>query len=123
MLSAVKSIRNAAAHNNCTINDLKTRSTTAPQSMLQEVSQVPGIGRDLRQSRLSVRAIFEFISLLVLYDRYARGTVRESHIAQLQQLFFVRMLKHKEYFAENDLLASSYRFVAQIVRHLFGKEI
>ncbi len=123
LLSAVKSIRNAAAHNNCIINDLKKQNTKTPQDMLKRISQIPGIGNALRQNRLSVRAIFEFVSLLVLYDCCARGSARKTHVAQLKQLFFGRIMEHKDYFIENDVLVSSYRFVAQIIGYIFDKEI
>lgn len=119
-LDRVRQIRNAAAHNNCIINDLnssKTHSKT-PKFITEFVSSA-GIGQNMRQKKLSNRRVNQIVHLLYVYDKVVNSTnTRNIRLAEVRDLLDTRIVQHKEYFQHNLLLTSTYDFFKKIVSTL-----
>lgn len=118
LLNSVKSLRNACAHNNCIIHNLRSGSTRPSKTVSQFVGKIPNISRDTRQRFLSVRPIFEFCSLLVVYDNIVSDTVKSHRYNELSALVNERMAKHEDYYCEQLILSSSYDFIKKVTDFL-----
>ncbi len=117
-LNPVKSLRNACAHNNCLINNLRSGQTKPGYVINNFVSKIPGISRDVRKKYLSVRPIFEFVTLLMVYDKVVSSTIKTYRYNELKKLVDERLTKHAEYYENQQLLKSSYDFIKKIVDFL-----
>lgn len=63
--------------------------------------------------------MLEFVSLLYVYNRSVIGAVKKNRIKELEELFFVRMIRNKEYFKTNELIKSNYKFACEIIMDWF----
>lgn len=115
LLAPVQSLRNACAHNNCMINNLRSGMTRPGRVIDQYVAEIPGISKDSRKKYLSVRPIFEWINLLYVYEQVTSKDVKAHRFDELKELVYGRMTKHKEYYARQQLLQGTYNFVKKVV--------
>ena len=115
-LHLVRSLRNAATHNNCLFADLRSGSTIAPQVLANAVSQLGSVTNSQRRKKLSCRSVLEFVALLYEYDHLVLDKVREHRVEQLNDLFFGRMLEKKSFFVNNDLLRTTYEFCVKMIQ-------
>lgn len=119
-LDRVRQIRNAAAHNNCIINDLNAsdRPGKAPLFITQFLSDA-GIKRDARSKKLSNRRINQLVHLLYVYDCVVTSeNTRAMRLAEMRELLDRRMLQHRAYFRQNAVITSAYQFFHQIIDRL-----
>lgn len=125
-LDRVRQIRNAAAHNNCIINDLRPEESTE-----RDVSNAPrfitnfahraGIGKGMRKKKLANRRINQIVHLFYVYDKVVTSeNTRSTRMEELHDLLHTRMLLHKDYFSENGLLTSTYEFFEKITDNLMS---
>lgn len=119
VLNLVKSLRNASAHNNCIIACLNHKTSGTPAEISQKVASVTTINTNQRQKKLSQRPTLEFVALLYAYDLIVSEKVKSKGVEELKSLVFVRMSRNKNYFADNDLIKSSYEFICKVVSNFF----
>lgn len=126
-LFPIKKLRNAAAHNNCLINNLKTNisgGVTPNKRIYNEVCKIKDMPKRSVEKRMTHPIVHDFVVLLYVFasvvnsDKTKRYTLNE-----LKNLFDVRMTKHKEYFTNNSLLISTYRFTKLILDKLYTDSI
>ena len=118
ILNSVKSIRNACAHNNCIIHDLRKGCSRPTPKISQFIGTIPNITRSERQSALSVRAVYELTALVYLYNKVVFEPVKKHRLFELQDLVNGRMIKHADYFKKQDIIKSSYKFLKKVVDFL-----
>ena len=118
VLNSVKSLRNACAHNNCIIHNLRKGSTIPSARITTFVSSIPSVSKSERKSVLSVRAVYELTALVYLYNEVVFEPVRKRRFEELYKLVNERMLEHADYFFKQDIIKSSYRFFKKIVDFL-----
>lgn len=117
-LNAVKSLRNACAHNNCIIYNLRKTGTKPTQEVTQFVGNINTISQNERRTKLKSRPIFEIASLLCLYDKVAFDTIKSHRYKELNVLVNERMVKHKNYFENQQIICAAYNFLKKIVDFL-----
>ncbi len=122
IIHLVKNLRNGAAHNNCILANLAHSTAWAPHEISSEIKKIKSISNDQRQKRLSCRPMLEFVCLLYVYKSIVSDRVKYHRIQELKELFFVRMLKRKEYFKDNDLIKSNYQFACKVIAAFFPEE-
>ncbi len=115
LLNPTKSLRNACAHNNCIINNLRRGTSRPGAKVVGFVSKIDSISKDVRKKHLSVRPIFEFVNLIMVYDMVVSSDVKRNRLEELNILVNARMTKHAEYYQNQQLLKSSYGFIKKIV--------
>lgn len=120
LLNPVKSLRNACAHNNCIINNLRRGSTRPTRKVSQFVSSVPNISGDIRRKYLSAQPIFEFCSLLIVYNDVVSENIKKHRYVELSNLINERMTKHSDYYSNQQLLSSAYDFIRKITEFLIN---
>lgn len=117
-LRIVKFLRNACAHNNCLINNLASNNQSFTQSkdIAYLASKVPDISAKTRAKKMGNRTIHDFVALLYCFDSIVTShSVKLRQFQRLKKLFDERFVKHRDYFASNALLCSSYTFVKKVV--------
>lgn len=118
LLNSIKSIRNACAHNNCVIYNLKKGNTKPNNRVLHWVQEIPGTMSGEIKSKLSNQPVYEFVCLLYLYNKIIPANVKSIRFKELRELFYGRILKHKDYYYDNQVISSTYKFILKIVDYL-----
>ena len=119
VINLVKNIRNGAAHNNCILTDLSPNSSKPPAEIKEVVSKINAINQNQRKKKLSSRPMLEFVCLIYVYDIVVSDDIKVHRIEELKNLFFNRMLRNKEYFANNELIKSNYDFACKVINSFF----
>ncbi len=126
LLWSLKFIRNASAHNNCLLNSLripyshsnisKGDEIIPTKKLITYISKIPNLSYASRKKKIFNPVMHDFIASLVLFDLVCgSNALYEKTFRNLDNLFKIRFLKHKEYF-ENDLyLISLYNFCVKII--------
>lgn len=122
-LDRVRQLRNACAHGNAIINDLKPaktneNSSVAPKFITEFVARA-GVSKTTRDKKLSNPRINQIVHLLYVYDKVVIGEYTRTHrIEELKNLMDRRILENKEFFGSNDLLVSTYEFFKKIIENV-----
>lgn len=119
ILNSVKDLRNACAHNNCLLADLRSYNTTKPNRLISTyISEISDIGSNSRKRNLQSRPIFDIVCLLYLQDEVMMPSKFKSQLNRLSNFINGRMIKNCSYFAANQQLVSSYQFIKHLVDFL-----
>ena len=121
-LDRVRQIRNAAAHNNCIINDLKAskEKIQTPSFITRFVSNC-GISANMRDKKLSNKRINQIVHLFYVYDKVVTSdNTRKIRLDELNNLLSSRMLEHQDYFQNNKTLVSVHHFFTKIVSYMLA---
>ena len=116
-LDKVRQIRNAAAHNNCIINDLNAKpNAKSPPWHITEFVTRCGLNKNTREKKMSNPRFAQMMHMLYVFDKVVQSeNSRNQSLCILKQLVNVRMLEHKEYFAKNDMITSTYNAFREVV--------
>lgn len=118
LLNSVKSLRNACAHNNCLIHNLRKGHSKPSHKVTLFVSTIPSITKSERKNVLSVRSVYELTALVLLYSKVVFEPVKEYRLKELQDLIHNRMVRNADYFEKQDIIKSSYKFFKKVVDFL-----
>lgn len=121
VLNLVRSLRNAVAHNNCILVNLKTGICIPQQTVVKAIKDFPGLSKAKIQKRLSSRIMLEFTALLWVYKSLVGNEMMNHRVSELRKLFNDRMLKNHQYFSKNQMIVSSYRFATTVIDGFFGE--
>ena len=121
LLSSIKSIRNACAHNNCILHNL-SESQCNPHSFVQTfVIRKKGVKTTMAHSRLTCRTLHEFASVIYLANKplgastFLPSDILRHDIKEIQAILINFESKYLNLFQKNDLILSSFRFLKKIV--------
>jgi len=120
IIHLVKSLRNAAAHNNCIIANLAHGTSVPPPDLSQAIRALPTISDNQRRKKLSCRPMLEFTALLYVYQSIVSEKVKYHRIKELKYLFFKRIPQKKGFFKDNELIKSNYKFACTLITTFFG---
>lgn len=123
-LDRVRQIRNAAAHNNCIINDLRStnQNSKTPKFITDFVSKA-NVSSNSRKKKLSNKRINQIVHLLYIYDKVVKSeNTRKIRLDELNKLMNERIVQHREYFSTNSLLTSTYDFFKKIIDKISMKD-
>ncbi len=118
VLNPIKSLRNACAHNNCLLNNLKKGSTHPPPVISGLIANIPSIGKEERTNKLSCRPLFEIVCLLYFYPNIVSEKVKKHRLSELKELIYKRMPEKSGYFKLNPLITTSYEFLKKVVDNI-----
>lgn len=111
LLNSVRDIRNASAHSNCLINVLTPGNNKPHQSVVDRVKKIKTIGQNSRDKKMSNKCLYDFICLLFAYDEIVTSLpTKQKRYRELNDFFETRVTRHKDWFAGNNLITSSYDF-------------
>lgn len=123
-LKPVQWLRNAAAHNNCIINNLSSNNQTVTQNRcisLYIIKNCPSIKPKTREKKLKVKPVHDFIVTLYVFNMVVTSEKVKYHtMKDLKKFFDDRMKKNSTYFKNNPILLTNYEFAKIIVDHFYG---
>jgi hypothetical protein len=121
-LFSIKCLRNASAHNNCilllkAINNDKPQYNTS-QFIMQNFTAIfkDESFKPTVKSFLKNHTIHDFITSLIVFDKLCTSIhLKHHYFRELQEFFDGRLLKHKDYYQNNELLKNAYKCVYSVV--------
>lgn len=119
LLYSVRDLRNASAHSNCLINKLQKGTNKPSVKIVKFVAGIDGVGASMRTNKLSNRFLYDFITLLYVYDEFINSDiVKEKRFKQLQVFIDQRVVKNRDYFQKNECIKTAYLFVKKVVDYM-----
>ncbi|MCH4039190.1 MAG: Abi family protein [Lachnospiraceae bacterium] len=120
-LLTCKEIRNAAAHSNCILNELKahTAKHKTNTDVTKELMKIPGISAGFRKSRMSNARIQQIVTLLYMHKTMVSSAgLRQSETNGLHEVVD-RIKKHYEFYEDNPTIKSSLDFLKLVIDNWF----
>ena len=120
-LYAIKMIRNAAAHNNCLLNQMRapySRPIKPSYELRNTINRISSHKADSVSQQLQNPTTHDFLALLIAYSKIVPESSRTKGLEAVRSLFNERMLEHRDYYAKQQGLINTYRFVAEILNKL-----
>ncbi len=125
LLFPVRDLRNAAAHNNCLIHDVRAahysisgRNNRVNPFLQKEIQQIQGISKRTRHTYLVNKPIHDFLCLLLLYANVVQSEhLRAARCNALNQLINHRCRKNRSYYTQQATLRSAYVFLRKSFYH------
>lgn len=119
LLYAIRQIRNAAAHSNCLIYNLKNTNLKTKLNINVKVNKyVISLGKikeDTRKKKLRIKFFEDFITLLYAYKIFVKSGSLVEKTRKKLKILDMRMLKNKNYFLKNEVITSAYKFFKIII--------
>ncbi len=116
VLNLVKSLRNAAAHNNSILANLQQKTHFgAPKEIKNAMQSIRPKFKGQSKEKLRCSPMLELVALFYVYARVVSGDVKRHRIEEVRELFFNRMTEKKSYFEKNDLIRTNYEFICMII--------
>ena len=107
LMLSVKRIRNAAAHNNCIINDLRTQPSKKAVSfeLVRALRNDLGFGQESIQKKISNIRIAQILTCLYMHKKLVSSPTINSHLSEELHNFVSRLFAKSKY--DNNLLIKS----------------
>lgn len=129
-LQSIKFLRNAAAHSNCLLSSLmrpkgekKFRKTNQLTNALAKAKKE--ISEHARVKYMSYPVFHDFVALVFVYNdllkEAANRNMRNNTMNELVHFFCEengRVLKHRDYFAKNQVITEAYKFVSSVIQYI-----
>lgn len=111
-------LRNAVAHNTCVLCDLdKKDNDFAPDYKIVNYLNCCGIKKETRDNKLSNSRIRQITYTLYIFNEIVTSAgVKKNVIKDINDLFYNRIILHKEYYNNNELLKSIYAYFDKIIK-------
>jgi len=118
ILREVGKLRNAVAHNSCVLCDLdKKDNSFAPDFKIHNFLNKCGISKKTRDNKLSNSRIRQITYALYIFNEIVTSDgVKRNVFDDVNELFFDRIILHKEYYTNNELLKSIYSYFEKIIK-------
>lgn len=119
ILRDIVKLRNAVAHNNCILSELYMKKNKYPPSykIIQFLNNCD-IGKDTRSKKLSNSRIRQITYTLYMFNEIVTSDGIKNNVKKdINELFFNRIIKHKEYYNNNELLKSIYCYFQKIIEN------
>ena len=126
VLIDVRQLRNATAHNNYVINDMRplnTKDTSYHEPRLcvkQAITKIKIISQSQRTRRMSNIRMYQIITLLYAHTRLVQSKrIKQQRSSELHEWLNTDLLQHEVLFKHNDLILSNNNFFKKIIDEWF----
>lgn len=125
ILREIVKLRNAVAHNSCVLCDLdKKDNEYAPDFKIVNYLNSCRIGKETRDNKLSNSRIKQMTYTLYMFNEIVTSEgVKRNVITDINELFYERIILHKEYYNNNELLKSIYTYFDKIIKRYYKVNI
>ena len=116
-LLTCKEIRNASAHSNCILNDLKARTASHDMNagVTKELMSIKGMNTNFRKNRMSNARIQQIVTLLYMHKEIVTSEgVHEKESKGLHDVL-TRAFKNNDYYKNNLMLKGTFDFLKLVV--------
>ena len=121
-LLTCKEIRNASAHSNCILNDLKARTAAhrTNSAVTKALMTIPGMNSNFRKNRMSNARIQQIVTLFYMHKTMVESDgIIESESKELHKII-ERIHKHYSYYDTNPIIKGTFDFLKFIVDSWFS---
>lgn len=120
-LLTCKEIRNAAAHSNCVLNNLrsKTASHDTNADVTAELMRIEGMNTNFRKNRMSSARIQQVVTLLYTHKTMVKSQGLKQSAAEELNTVAERMTRHRDYYQTNQIVQGSFDFLKQVIDKWF----
>jgi len=117
ILRDIVKLRNAVAHNTCVLSELNKKDNAYPASYkIVQYLKDCNIGKVTRNNKLSNSRIRQITYTLYMFNEIVTSDgIKENVNKEINKLFFDRIILHKEYYNNNELLKSIYSYFKNII--------
>lgn len=115
-----RELRNAAAHSNCVLNDLKHGGARRPSVLVSaELENIETLSITLKRSRMGNERIRQIITLLYMYRTTVTSMKMEEQIVKHFEELLRRMHVHADFYDSNQLIQFTFGFLEIIIDNWF----
>lgn len=121
LMRTVKDLRNACAHNNCIINNLRTPHSKADFKVNQEVNRALntlGISKNIRDKQLNRAPFYQIVTTLYAHKRIVKSPGVNGHIACELKNLKERLYRDFDYH-ESGIIKATFDLLIKIVDNWF----
>ena len=119
LLQETRQLRNACAHSNCILNDLKSIPTATHMSdsgMTKALSEIETVSRDVRKRKMSNDRIRQITSLLYLFTKFVKSDGLIKHRGRdLREIVFDRYNKHSDFYVKAEPISTTFQFFQRVL--------
>lgn len=125
ILREVCKLRNAVAHNSCVLSDLEKKNNQyKPDHRILDYLNRCEINKDSRDNKLSNSRVRQITYTLYIFNEIVTSSgVKQNVVENINELFFDRIILHKEYYNSNELLKSIYNYFEKIIKKNYAENI
>jgi hypothetical protein len=123
-LLTCKEIRNASAHSNCILNDLRAKTTAhgTNADTTKALMAIPGMKSNFRKNRMSNARIQQVITLLYMHKIMVESDgIIKSESEELKRII-TRIDKNIDYYKSNQKIKGTLDFLKMVVDSWFQNE-
>jgi len=120
LMQSIKGLRNATAHNNCILNDLKPRTSRfrTNYDVMEKLGKI-SISKSTRNRKMSNIRIQQIVTLLYTHKKLVTSTGIKKHQANELHSLFERIYRNMDYYKSNNTISSVFSFLKKIVDKWF----
>lgn len=123
-LLTCKEIRNASAHSNCILNNLKARTAThrTNDAVTAALMAIEGMNKNFRKNRMSNARIQQVVTLLYTHkDMVESDGIKQSEGEELKKIMD-RIDKNYDYYSTNPMIKRTFDFLKLVIDSWFKSE-
>ena len=123
-LLTCKEIRNASAHSNCILNNLKAKTAahSTNAAVTSELMKIKGMNTNFRKNRMSNARIQQVVTLLYTHkDMVESEGIKRSESEDLKKIMG-RVDKNYDYYNTNPMIKGTFDFLKLVVDSWFKSE-
>ena len=123
-LLTCKEIRNASAHSNCILNNLKAKTAahSTNAAVTSELMKIKGMNTNFRKNRMSNARIQQVVTLLYTHkDMVESEGIKWSESEELKKIM-ERVDKNYDYYNTNPMIKGTFDFLKLVVDSWFKSE-
>ena len=123
ILRDIVKLRNAVAHNFCILSYLGNKDNNYPVSYkIINFLESCDVGKEMRIKKLSNSRIKQITYVLYMFNEIVTSDgIKENVINEINDLFYNRIIYHKEYYNNNELLKSVYSYFEKIIEKFYKR--
>ena len=114
ILHSIKSLRNACAHNNCILSNLKDKTSYAPSNVKSFLGKI-NVNNSAIRSRMINRTILEIACVLYSLYYIVPQKVKTHDINQFKIVLEEYDKKYKQILCNNTIIDSSFEFLKKCI--------
>lgn len=115
LLFPVKTLRNAAAHNNCLLNQLNPticKPIAKPNKQLSSMLSKKGfLSTTARQNKMEISPLHDFVAMICLFNSIVNNKMTKEYTKKEWGEFVEKLYRNITYFETNDYVHSSFEFI------------
>ena len=120
LLSSIKTVRNAAAHSNCILNQLQRGTSTHKTNyeLNREISLM-GFSKSQRDRLMSSAAVQDLATIFFAHKKLVTSHGVRKHRSELMKRLAERFSYHADYYVNNPVIITSLDFLKKAIDKFF----